>query len=521
MKIRWAIRCSPPASPAPTSWWWATWQSRPRRRRRTWSSPSPPCPRWRGRSSPSTVRCGACSRWLPRRPAGPRSRCSSRSSSVWGWSRAARTAGSPSWEAAEQALLLPSPSGGCYINVEERNLRAEAGALADPIEEPTPSSTESRCSTPPPLPSSPTTGAGGEAAAFCFPVRGQKWADRFEILEQIDEDAGGLVYRARDAQAAGQVVALWILPPEVRDAVDLAALGEELQRAQALDHKNLVRVHGWGEARAGLHFWMEYVSGQRLSALIEKKRKVATSAAFSLKGSYNLVAHLLHALSAAHPRLVHGALSPDAVLIDGRGRVRLLGLGISRHLPRPPGSSDFRGPESEIGPAADIYAAAMIFAELASGKPGKQALAALAQPLLREAIGLATDADPQKRPPDVESLRVLLQEALQQAKSDEPRAEEDQDLSRQPTELLAQREASTVPTPWPASGLTPVPRPRGGTPPPASAGAERAASPPPRTPSPPGPLAQGQPSGQRPLPGQGPVRAPSPAQPGMPGQTLG
>lgn len=311
------------------------------------------------------------------------------------------------------------------------------------VDQPSP---EKSKSTPPPAELEPGGTPAAGATGSYYPARGQTWDGRFEIIEPLGKEAGGMAYKARDTGAGGQVVALWVLPPEVRAAVALDELRQDIAQVQPLEHKNIVRVFGWGEAQGGLYVWMEHVGGQRLSDLMAKKRRVAaSSAAFSLKGSYNLVAHLLQALAAAHPRVVHGALSPEAVLIDGRGRVRLRGLGVLRHLPPSPGNAAYRAPEAVPVPATDLYAAALIFAELATGKQGTLAVAALTPPLLREAIGLATDPDPSARPADVEGFRAILQEALQQAKAEE-------ELYRQQTEMeITVPSGAGIDTPLPAS----------------------------------------------------------------------
>src|SRR5262249_59690065 len=74
----------------------------------------------------------------------------------------------------------------------------------------------------------------------------------------------------------------------------------------------------------------EYVDGQTLREMLEKKR--ATGRAFSLKGGYNVVAHLCNALVYAHGAMVHGGLTPDSVMVNSAGRVKVTDFGLGRVL---------------------------------------------------------------------------------------------------------------------------------------------------------------------------------------------
>jgi len=309
-----------------------------------------------------------------------------------------------------------------------------------------------------PLPGDAPAGQAS-AASFAYPTIGALVAGRFEVLEQIGKEAGGLVFRVRDRQE-DRIVALWMIPPAACAEVDFALLEQEAGLSRRLQSKNLVSLFGLARHQGGLICWMEFVAGQRLRDLMAKKRNVSASPGFSLKGAFNLVANLLQALAGAHPSLPHGALSPSAVLVDGRGRVRLLGLGLTRHLPPSAGSQLYRAPERQLLPASDVYSVALMFTELVTGEASVAAVANLPA-ALRPTLEAALRLDPAQRTADLETFRGQLQRSLQQLKTEE-------EAARSLTEPVAAEDLCAT-DPGPAANAAPAPASPRPAPPPAVA----------------------------------------------------
>src|SRR5206468_4828929 len=101
-------------------------------------------------------------------------------------------------------------------------------------------------------------------------VRGRRLG-HFELIEPIGTGGMATVLRARDVQL-GRPVALKILPPEAAaDAENVTRFESEARAAALLDHENIARVYYYGEDQ-GLHFIaFEFVEGQNLRALLERR----------------------------------------------------------------------------------------------------------------------------------------------------------------------------------------------------------------------------------------------------------
>ena len=161
--------------------------------------------------------------------------------------------------------------------------------------------------------------------------QGETIGARFVIDERLREDPLGSTYRAVD-QKSGKRIALLMLDPGV--ATDRAAtegLRSHTRLMTSLAHKNVVSIFGLGKEGRRRYLAREYVDGQTLAELLEKKAEASRS--FTLKGAYNLIAHVCNALQFAMPHLGHGTLRPSVILVNRTGRVKVSDFGLSALRP--------------------------------------------------------------------------------------------------------------------------------------------------------------------------------------------
>jgi serine/threonine-protein kinase len=116
-----------------------------------------------------------------------------------------------------------------------------------------------------------------------------------------------------------------------------------------------------GVEKSGARFIAcEWLEGQPLTIVVARKN--AEGEKLSLRGAYNVIAHIARALDAAHQAgLCHGALRPAVVWISKAGRVKIAELGIARAILKNAGAvalgateQPFLAPEVRGGAAPNI-----------------------------------------------------------------------------------------------------------------------------------------------------------------------
>ena len=250
---------------------------------------------------------------------------------------------------------------------------------------------------------------------------------RFQVESLLGQGALGRVSRAVDQKTQRPVALRFLSEGICQDAVVLERLRKQIQIASKLQHKNIIRVFGLGK-EGDLHYVvMEHVEGQSLRNLLDKKK--ASHNTFSLKGAYNVVAHLCNALHHAHSSLVHGLPGPRSILVNTVGRVKLGEFGIYNSLAANTEELSHLGdlycmaPEmmadpAAATPAADVFSVGVLLFELLTGQPpapGSTVPSQIVSDLgseVDEVVGRALQPNPADRYSDIRQLKAAFYAAI-------------------------------------------------------------------------------------------------------------
>ncbi|RPF31524.1 serine/threonine-protein kinase [Streptomyces sp. TLI_185] len=202
------------------------------------------------------------------------------------------------------------------------------------------------------------------------PAEGGWAVPGYAAVRTLGEGAGGRVVLARHT-ATGVPVAVKYLSERLRaDREFLARFRAEARLLGELRHPCVVRLYEYVEARAGAAIVMEAVDGVSLRHLLRRHGATGPEAALVLlKGS-------LLGLGAAHTAgVVHRDYKPENVLVRADGTSALADFGIAVRSGRETdvaGTPAYMAPEQwngePAGPAADIYAASVVFFECLTGR---------------------------------------------------------------------------------------------------------------------------------------------------------
>ncbi|HUY34879.1 MAG TPA: bifunctional serine/threonine-protein kinase/formylglycine-generating enzyme family protein [Pirellulales bacterium] len=147
----------------------------------------------------------------------------------------------------------------------------------------------------------------------------------YVILDQIGQGGMGQVFKARHRRM-DRIVAIKMLPAGVsNDPGAVARFQREVKAAAKLEHPNIVTAYDADEA-AGRHFLvMQYVEGTDLSALVKK------NGPFPVAEAVSYVLQAARGLEFAHGEgVVHRDVKPANLLVDKKGVVKVLDMGLAR-----------------------------------------------------------------------------------------------------------------------------------------------------------------------------------------------
>ena len=159
----------------------------------------------------------------------------------------------------------------------------------------------------------------------------------YKVIERLASGGMGEIYVAEDTRL-GRRVALKVLPAEaVADAERLQRFQAEARAVAAMNHPNIVTIHGV-ESDRGIHFIaMELVDGKTLRKLIPK-------GGLPLPEFFRIAEQLTAAVAVAHESgITHRDLKPDNVMVTPSGHVKVLDFGLAK-LVDEPADPAFDGP---------------------------------------------------------------------------------------------------------------------------------------------------------------------------------
>ncbi len=204
---------------------------------------------------------------------------------------------------------------------------------------------------------------------------GDKFGDRYTIIEEIGEGGMGRVYKAEDNELGTTVVLKMIRPELIARPGVIDCFKKETLLGRSVSHENVVRIHDLGEVNNVRYISMDFIKGENLSELIR------SSGSLTLSTCLQISLQVCRALKAAHEKgIVHQDLKPQNIMIDNSGRVYVTDFGLAKsvslspeqHAGRISGTPKYFSPEQARGEESDqrsdIYSLGVILYEMVTGK---------------------------------------------------------------------------------------------------------------------------------------------------------
>jgi formylglycine-generating enzyme required for sulfatase activity/predicted Ser/Thr protein kinase len=199
------------------------------------------------------------------------------------------------------------------------------------------------------------------------------------LERRLGKGGMGEVYLARQLSVERQV-AVKILPPGFAENPDaVRRFLKEGKLAARLDHFNIVTVFEAGEDSGNYYLAMAYIEGESLDQRLKRDKVLPEAEALTI------VRTIADALAYAWGefQLLHRDLKPANIMVDRRGRVFLMDLGLAKSLGEESGMTisgsiigtpQYMSPEqaqglADLGVPTDVYALGATLYHLVTGTP--------------------------------------------------------------------------------------------------------------------------------------------------------
>jgi eukaryotic-like serine/threonine-protein kinase len=285
------------------------------------------------------------------------------------------------------------------------------------------------------------TGAGDETPQS---LSDMKMLGKYQIEKRIGAGGMGTVYLARDTQLK-RVVALKVLSRDkAQNPTLVKRFQAEAQAAAQLRHANIVAVYDSGEADGFLFIAMEYVEGQDLFEMVQRRGVTP------VKRSIEIIKQVAAALQHAYEQnIVHRDIKPSNLLIARNGVVKLTDLGLARSVDdtletnitragTTVGTVDYMSPEqarnSKLADIrSDLYSLGCTWYQMLTGEPPYPE-GSVTNKLQAHAV--KPIPDPRDKNPNIpEGLTAVLQRMM---------AKKPEDRYQTPAELLDDLKLATL-----------------------------------------------------------------------------
>lgn len=259
----------------------------------------------------------------------------------------------------------------------------------------------------------------------------------FRLVDRLGAGSMGEVFKAV-YEPDSRVFALKTIVNEgLRQGKSLERFEREIKILKNLRHPNIVRFITHGRFKGTDYLVMEFIEGQPLDKVIEKRETLPWKTVAELGSQLCGALHHAHEL-----HVIHRDLKPSNVMVSAQGKVKLTDFGIAKALDdtaltatgRTVGTAPYMAPEqitdtSLVSHKTDLYALGCMLYHLLVGRPpfvGPNTLSIMhahlneeppdasdhaeVPPKLDELIKQLLAKDPAKRPWDAAAVRMRLEE---------------------------------------------------------------------------------------------------------------
>ena len=181
--------------------------------------------------------------------------------------------------------------------------------------------------------------AAGSGAGTCAASGGERHSDsplqapcslpsqlgEYEILEKLGEGGMGAVYKARHRFMKRLVAVKIIGGTALKSPQAAERFRREVEATAKVEHPNIVAAYDAGEHQGVHYLVMQFVDGKDLNTIVKERGPLPVDQAV------DYILQAAHGLQYAHEQgVIHRDIKPGNMLLDSKGAVKILDMGLAR-----------------------------------------------------------------------------------------------------------------------------------------------------------------------------------------------
>lgn len=148
--------------------------------------------------------------------------------------------------------------------------------------------------------------------------------NRFEIIKELGVGGMGEIFLAEDLKLKRKVAVKRISDKAITDSKSKARFLREAQTASSLDHTNICTIYEIYNEDDGEYIVMQYIDGITIDKILSVKK-------LSINKIVDISIQICDGMIEAHNKgVIHRDIKPSNIMIDKKGRVKILDFGLAK-----------------------------------------------------------------------------------------------------------------------------------------------------------------------------------------------
>ncbi len=150
---------------------------------------------------------------------------------------------------------------------------------------------------------------------------------KYKIIRELGQGNMGQVLLVEDPDRGPLALKLMLASAAEKSALNEDRFFREIKAMERMDHPNIVSIYDYGTIKTINYFTMDCISGQPLSSILQKEKKLPS------RKAARLMIKIARAIHYAHTKnIIHRDIKPGNIMINSQNEPIVMDFGLARPL---------------------------------------------------------------------------------------------------------------------------------------------------------------------------------------------